>query len=218
MSRRQFAWMLTAGVPLVGSAGCASRAPRLSALPDFVALVERVTPSVVAVGDGSQTLGSGFAVADRLVVTAAHVAQALGAQAFVVTPAGRQPARVRATRPDDDIAILEVAKALPPLALASAPPKVGEWIIVVGNPFGGGTTATAGIVSAAPGTISGNPELARRIQINASVNPGNSGGPVINLAGEVIGATTSLVASGQGIAFATAASVVRSLREGIHNP
>ena len=202
--------MIAAGVPLLGSAACASRSTRLSGLPDFVALIERVTPSVVAVGDAGQTLGSGFAVTDRIVVTAAHVAQALGAQAAVITRGGRQPARVVATRPDDDIALLEVGKALPPLPLASALPKVGEWIVVVGNPFGGGTTATAGIVSAAPGAISANPELARRIQINASVNPGNSGGPVINLAGEVVGATTSLVAGGQGIAFATSAAVVRA--------
>lgn len=210
MTRRHFTWMLAAGVPLAGSAACASRAPRLSALPDFVALVERVTPSVVAVGDGSQTLGSGFAVTEKLVVTAAHVAQALGSQPSILTTAGRQPVRVVATRPDDDIALLEVSKTLPPLPLAGSPPKVGEWIVVVGNPFGGATTATAGIVSAAPGAITANPELARRIQINAAVNPGNSGGPVINLAGEVIGATTSLVAAGQGIAFATSAAVVRA--------
>jgi serine protease Do len=71
-------------------------------------------------------------------------------------------------------------------------------------------TATAGIVSASPGAIAATPELARRIQINASVNPGNSGGPVVNLAGEVVGATTSLVAGGQGIAFATSAAVLRA--------
>ena len=209
ISRRQFARLLAAGVPILGSAACAART-RLSSLPDFAALVERVAPSVVAVGDANQTLGSGFAVAPGLVVTAAHVAQALGAQPVVISSKGRQPARVVASHQDDDMALLEVGQALPPLPLAAAPPRVGEWIVVVGNPFGGGMTATAGIVSAAPGAIKATPELARRIQINAAVNPGNSGGPVVNLSGEVVGATTSLVAGGQGIAFATSAAVLRA--------
>ena len=201
---------MMAGIPILGAAACAARTARQTALPDFVALIERIGPSVVAVGEANQTLGSGFAVAADLVVTAAHVAKAIGAQAVVTSSTGRQPARVVATRQEDDLALLEVGTPLKPLTLAAALPKVGEWIVVVGNPFGGGTTATAGIVSAAPGAIAANPELARRIQINAAVNPGNSGGPVVNLAGEVVGATTTLVAAGQGIAFATSAAAVRS--------
>ena len=210
ISRRQFAGLLLVGVPILGSSACAARARRLSSLPDFVALIERVTPSVVAVGDAKQKLGSGFALAPDLVITAAHVAAAIGAQAVVTSAAGAQPARVLGMRQDDDIALLEVGKPLPPLAIAAASPKVGEWIAVVGNPFGAGVSATVGIVSAAPGAISATPELARRIQLNAAVNPGNSGGPVVNLTGEVVGATTSLVAGGQGIAFATSASVLRT--------
>ncbi len=211
LSRRDFARLLAAGVPVLGGAACgAARASRQNSLPDFVALIERIAPSVVAVGDATQTLGSGFAVAAGLVVTAAHVAQAISANPVVRSSAGRQPARVVATSQDDDIALLEIGQPLPALALAVALPRVGEWIVVVGNPFGSGMTATAGIVSAAPGAISATPELARRIQINAAVNPGNSGGPVVNLAGEVVGATTSLVAGGQGIAFATSAAALRS--------
>jgi S1-C subfamily serine protease len=97
-----------------------------------------------------------------------------------------------------------------PLRLAANPPQVGEWIVVLGNPFGAGTTATAGIISAAPGAITANAQLARQVQINASVNPGNSGGPVCNRAGDVVGATTTLVAAGQGIAFATSAATIRA--------
>lgn len=210
ISRRRFARMLAAGVPILGAAACGAQVPRQGSLPDFVGLIEKIGPSVVAIGDASQTLGSGFAVAPDLVVTAAHVAKAIAAQPMVTSPAGRQPARVIATRADDDLGLLEVSQRLPPLPIAATPPKVGEWIVVIGNPFGGGTTATAGIVSAAPGAIAGNPDLVRRIQINAAVNPGNSGGPVVNLAGEVVGATTSLVAGGQGIAFATSAAVLRT--------
>jgi serine protease Do len=209
MTRRQFSSLLALGVPALGAGGCATREPRVpGALPDFVALIERIAPAVVAIGDGTQTLGSGFAVRPTLVITAAHVAQAAGAGAVAVSRQGRQAARLVAMREEDDIAVLELREALPALALAASPSKVGEWIVVVGNPFGAGTTATAGIVSAAPGAIAATPELARRIQINAAVNPGNSGGPVCNLRGEVVGATTSLVAGGQGIAFATSASAL----------
>jgi S1-C subfamily serine protease len=178
-------------------------------MPDFVAVVRQVGPSVVAIGDGRQTLGSGFAVTPTLVVTAAHVAKSAGADPVVVSAAGRQPGRIVGTRADDDVALLEVRERLPPLTLAGEPPQVGEWIVVLGNPFGAGTTVTTGIVSAAPGAIVATPELARRLQISAAVNPGNSGGPVCNLRGEVVGSTTSLVAGGQGIAFATPAAALR---------
>jgi S1-C subfamily serine protease len=208
ITRRQFASWLAHGLPVFGAAACAASGPRRSPLPDFVSLVEHVAPSVVAIGDGKQTLASGFGVRPTVVITAAHVAQAAGSGVTVISSRGRQPARVIAMREDDDIALLEVMEALPPLTLAATPPKVGEWIVVIGNPFGAGTTATAGIVSAAPGAISATPDLARRIQINAAVNPGNSGGPVCNLRGEVIGATTSLVAAGQGLAFATSATTL----------
>ena len=214
-SRRQFAGLFVAGVPLLGAltskSAFAAQGRRPTALPDFVDLIERVSPSVVAVGDGKQTVGSGFAVAPDLVITAAHVAAAIGAAATVIASTGRQPARIVATLEEDDMALLAIEKPLAPLRLADGPPKVGEWIVVIGNPFGAGTTATVGIVSAAPGTITATPELARRVQINAAVNPGNSGGPVVNLSGDVVGATTSLVAGGQGIAFATSAATLRSL-------
>jgi S1-C subfamily serine protease len=210
ISRRQFARVIIAGVPFLALPVRATQTRRLSALPDFVELIERVAPSIVAVGDGKQTVGSGFAVAPDLVVTAAHVATAIGADAVVTSSAGRQPARIVGTQQDDDIALLEIGKPLPVLPLAAQPSKVGEWIVVIGNPFGAGMVATVGIVSAAPGAITATAELSRRLQINASVNPGNSGGPVVNLAGEVVGATTSLVAGGQGIAFATSAAALRS--------
>lgn len=211
-SRRRFARLLVVGVPGLASAACAARA-RAGLQPDFVRVIERVAPSVVGVGDGKQTLGSGFAVAPDLVVTAAHLAENVGVRATITSLTGRQSVQVVALRKDDDLALLEVKQPLPALTLAATLPRVGEWILVLGNPFGAGMVATAGIVSAAPGAIAANPELARRIQINAAVNPGNSGGPVVNLAGEVVGATTTLVAGGQGIAFATSAAAVRSLLE-----
>jgi serine protease Do len=211
IGRRSFTRMLALGLPLFGSAACASRATREpGAVPDFVAVIGRVAPSVVAIGDSTQAVGSGFAVGPDLVITAAHVVKAAGAAPVVTSSRGRQTARIIGMHAESDVAVLSVSQALPPLSLAEMIPQVGEWIVVVGNPFGAGTTATVGIVSAAPGAIAATPALARQIQIDASVNPGNSGGPVCNLRGVVVGATTSLVANGQGIAFATSASVLRT--------
>jgi serine protease Do len=176
-----------------------------------VSLVAKISPSVVGIGSNTQMLGSGFVVRPNVVTTAAHVVQAAGTTVVVTASSGKLVAKVIATRDEDDLALLEINQPLTPLAIATGPPRVGEWIVVIGNPFGAGTTATAGIVSALPGAITATPQLARQIQINASVNPGNSGGPVCNLAGEVVGATTTLVSAGQGIAFATSAAQISAL-------
>jgi serine protease Do len=158
-------------------------------------------------------VGSGFLSRGGLVVTAAHVVQGAGAAVAVRSSAGRQPARVIATDQARDLALLEVQGQQAPavlLPLATSPPKVGEWIIVLGNPFGAGLVATAGIVSGAPGAIA-TAAFSEKLQINAAVNPGNSGGPVCNLRGEVVAVASSLVPGGQGIAFATPAAAVDRL-------
>jgi S1-C subfamily serine protease len=201
LDRRTFMRLWLLGAPLAG--------PTFG--PDFVALVQRVSPSVVAIGNGSQSIGSGFVVGPSRVITAAHVVKEAGASPTVTAAGSREAARIVRVWSEPDLAVLVLGRALPPLPLAPAPPQVGEWIVVVGNPFGSGLTATVGIVSAAPGAIAATPALARQIQIDASVNPGNSGVPVCNLRGEVVGATTSLVASAPGIAFATPAAAIRVL-------
>lgn len=207
LTRRQFTQLLGIGLPVIGATACAARS---AGGPNFVGVIARVAPSIVAVGNATQSLGSGFAVRPNLVVTAAHVATAAGTGLAVLFPSGRLGARLLGMREEDDLAVLEVQQPLTPLRLATQPPRVGEWIVVVGNPFGAGTTATAGIISAAPGAIPASPQLTRQIQINAAVNPGNSGGPVCTLNGDVVGATTTLVAAGQGIAFATSAARINA--------
>jgi serine protease Do len=113
----------------------------------------------------------------------------------------------------NDLAVLELPAdaPMPDLVLVSVAPAVGEWLVVLGRPFGTTTVATVGVVSALPGAISATPELLTRMQINAAVNPGNSGGPVVNLAGEVIGMASSLLPAGQGIAFAIPAAAIAEL-------
>jgi serine protease Do len=93
---------------------------------------------------------------------------------------------------------------------------VGDWVLAVGNPFGLGHTVTQGIISA-KGRVIGAGPYDNFLQTDASINPGNSGGPLLNLSGEVIGINTAILASGQGIGFATpsiiAKFVIPQLRE-----
>ena len=210
MQRRDFTSALLLGFPALLAGACARpRGRALETVPDFAALVERMSPGVVAIGDGKQTLGSGFGIGPGLALTAAHVAKAAGAAPVVISGAGKHVGRVLATDDANDLALVSAMPAAPVLPLSSANPRVGEWVLVLGNPFGAGLTATAGIVSAAPGAIRA-PGLEGRLQINAAVNPGNSGGPVCNVRGEVIGLATTFVPNGQGIAFVTPAPVIRT--------
>ena len=191
--------------------------PRLSRdqspAPDFVALVKRVQPAVVAIAGPADTIGSGYIDATGVVVTAAHVAHA-AQTLFVRMASGRIPVKMLAADDRDDLAILAAPSPIRgggTLSTSVTPPEVGEWIVVLGNPFGAGISATVGIVSALPGSITATEALAARLQINAAVNPGNSGGPVCNVRGEVIGVASSLTPGGQGLAFATPAAAIRRL-------
>lgn len=213
LERRQFTRAVLLAMPaltwsqLRDSAGGQAAGP-----PDFAALIERLSPAVVAIAGAKATVGSGFVTQGGVVVTAAHVVQGAGPTVTVVTGGRRQAARVIATDQARDLAVLEIPGPPPAttLPLAVTPPRVGEWIVVLGNPFGAGLVATAGIVSAAAGAIT-TAAFIEKIQINAAVNPGNSGGPVCNLRGEVVGVASSLVPGGQGLAFATPAADIERL-------
>jgi serine protease Do len=93
---------------------------------------------------------------------------------------------------------------------------VGDWVLAVGNPFGLSHTVTQGIISA-KGRVIGAGPYDNFLQTDASINPGNSGGPLINLKGEVVGINTAILATGQGIGFATPSNmakvVIPQLRE-----
>lgn len=204
------------------SAGARAR-PRPSTNPDFRSVIARAAPAIVAVGTADRTLGSGFVLAasgatvpKARIATAAHVVAAAGGATLTATIDGvRQDAAVVALDRDADVALLEVASAggvqgLPLLA-AEERHEVGEWIVVLGNPFGTGITATIGIISALPGAIASNDTLKNRIQVNAAVNPGNSGGPVLNLRGEVIGIANATIPGGFGLGFAIPAEALRAL-------
>ncbi|MBC7957407.1 MAG: serine protease [Cytophagales bacterium] len=187
----------------LGLSACGHAPPALHA--DFVPIIRRGSPAVVGVGDAGSVLGSGFRLENtRLVATAAHVLQSLQGTPVVHWESRRWPARLIGMDEAADIALLEIDADAPmpglPLATATAVP--GEWVLVLGCPFGTRTTATTGIVSALPGAVLEPAALARRLQLNAAVNPGNSGGPVLNLDGQVIAIANATIPGGYGLGFA----------------
>jgi serine protease Do len=150
-------------------------------------------------------LGSGFILsADGYVMTNHHVVE--GADEIIVTLPDRREFRGKLIGSDQrtDVALVKIdATNLPTVRIGdSAKLKVGEWVIAIGSPFGFDSTVTAGIVSAKARETG---ELLPFIQTDVAVNPGNSGGPLINMRGEVVGINSQIfTTSGSyaGISFA----------------
>jgi serine protease Do len=182
----------------------------------------------------SEASGSGVIIsADGYIVTNNHVVE--GAQELEVTLHNKNKfrAKVIGTDPSTDIAVIKVeAKDLPAVTLGNSDAvKVGEWVVAVGNPFNLESTVTAGIVSAkgrglgiigqssrnrvTPASASaGDSPLESFIQTDAVVNPGNSGGALVNLKGELIGINTAIASptgSFAGYAFAVPSSIVKKV-------
>src|SRR5207344_2937098 len=158
--------------------------------------------------------GSGFFIsADGYAVTNNHVVDGAD-KVEVTTDDGKvYTAKVIGTDPRTDIALIKVAGRddFPFAKLSDSKPRIGDWVLAVGNPFGLGGTVTAGIVSASGRDI-GNGPYDDFIQIDAPVNKGNSGGPAFDTNGEVMGVTTAIYSpSGVGIAFSIPASTVKSV-------
>jgi serine protease Do len=204
---------LLVGLAGLALTGCAAGRP---ATPDFSALVARHADAVLSIARDGVALGSAFAIeGTRTVVTAAHVLRSGSGPLELRTAQGPRAATPILVDEEADLALLqaELPAGQPRLVLAAPTeePAVGAWILVLGNPFGAGVTATFGIVSARPGAIAARADLARRLQINASVNPGNSGGPVLDLAGRVIGVASAKLPAGAGLAFAVPVADLRAL-------
>jgi len=162
--------------------------------------------------------GSGFFISqDGYVVTNNHVV-ANAAEVQLVTDSGKTlSAKVIGTDPRTDVALLKVNESgsYPFVQLASGKPRIGDWVLAVGNPFGLGGTVTAGIVSAQGRDIGSGP-YDDFLQIDAAVNRGNSGGPTFNQKGEVVGVNTAIYSpsgGNVGIAFAIPAATVQSVVE-----
>jgi serine protease Do len=160
--------------------------------------------------------GSGFFIsADGYAVTNNHVVDGAD-KVEVTTDAGTTYiAKVIGTDARTDVALIKVegGSNFPFAKLSDGKPRIGDWVLAVGNPFGLGGTVTAGIVSASGRDI-GNGPYDDFIQIDAPVNKGNSGGPAFNTEGEVMGVNTAIYSpsgGSVGIAFAIPASTVKSV-------
>jgi serine protease Do len=159
--------------------------------------------------------GSGFFISpDGYAVTNFHVIDKSD-NVEVTTDDGRNfPAKVIGADERSDIALLKVdAGNLSFVEFAETLPRIGDWVIAVGNPFGLGGTVTAGIVSARGRDIGSGP-YDDYIQIDAAVNRGNSGGPTFDIDGNVIGVNSAIVSpsgGSVGIGFAVPADIVKSV-------
>ena len=173
-------------------------------------------------GPLAQAQGSGFFVSsDGFIVTNNHVVDGAVEVEVVMDDDSTVPAKVIGVDPKTDLALIKVeGTGHPYLHLAAAKPRIGEWVVAMGNPFGLGGTVTAGIVSAEGRDIGSGP-YDDFIQIDAPVNKGNSGGPTFNLKGEVIGVNTAIFSpsgGSVGIAFdipsTTVSTVIPQLQSG----
>ncbi len=157
--------------------------------------------------------GSGFFIsADGFVVTNNHVIDKATTVEVIMDDGKVYTAKVIGRDQRTDLALLKVdgRTDFPWVKFATAQPRIGDWVVAVGNPFGLGGTVTAGIVSARGRDIGAGP-YDDFLQIDAAVNRGNSGGPTFNLKGEVVGVNTAIFSpsgGNVGIAFAIPAATV----------
>ena len=159
--------------------------------------------------------GSGFFIsADGFLVTNNHVVEDAEDISVTLESGDKYPATLVGSDPRTDVALLKVKapQQFPHVKFSDKDPRVGDWVLAVGNPFGLGGTVTAGIISAHNRDIGSGPY--DYLQIDAAVNRGNSGGPSFNLDGEVIGMNTAIFSpsgGNVGIAFAVPAALLKEV-------
>ncbi len=180
-------------------------------------VAEQASPSVVAIqtstGKKSAGSGSGFALTpDGLILTNSHVIHGAKRIRVETTQGTSDIAEIVGEDPHTDTALIRARVDVPPLELGSSRLlRVGQLAIAIGNPFGFECSVTAGVVSALGRSLRSSTGrlIDNVIQTDTALNPGNSGGPLCDSAGRVIGMNTAIIASAQGICFATAIDTVR---------
>jgi len=187
-------------------------------------VADRVGPSVLRIDAHPAGSGSGFVVTpDGFAVTNSHVVRGAARLTATLFDGSESAATLVGNDPDTDLAVVRVAAsglAAAEVGLSGAL-RVGHIVVAIGNPYGFHCTVTAGVVSALGRSLrtqSGH-LVDDVIQTDAALNPGNSGGPLVNARGQVVGVNTAAILGAQGLAFAigidTAIQVISTLiREG----
>lgn len=176
----------------------------------YFGIPDEALQPVIAAGSGVIVDGT-----RGLVVTNFHVIRDATAVEVGLRDRRHLPAELVAVAPEFDLAVLRIrGERLPALPLGdSSRLAVGDYVVAIGNPFGLGQTVTAGIVSATDRGL-GEDDPRRFVQTDAPINTGNSGGPLINLRGEVVGINSALISPSEGnvgIGFAIPSNAVRDV-------
>ncbi|MFZ4122219.1 MAG: Do family serine endopeptidase [Caulobacterales bacterium] len=203
--------------PAVVNIATTQRIDGLSGAPRFPrgSPLERFNDELEGDGPEVNSLGSGFLIsADGLVITNNHVIEGADTIEVILQDGLRLPAQLVGRDPATDLAVLRVAagRALPFVRWGNSDAaRVGDLVIAIGNPFGFGGTVTLGIISARNRNIDQG-RYDDFIQTDAAINRGNSGGPLFNMAGEVIGVNTAIVSptgGSVGVGFATPSALAQ---------
>jgi serine protease Do len=196
--------------------------PEDNPLYDFFKQFRKGMPQAPSRPTPSLAQGSGFFITpDGFVVTNNHVVEDAEDITVTLDNGEKYPAKLVGSDPRTDVALVKVTKegkTFPFVEFSTKTPRVGDWVLAVGNPFGLGGTVTAGIISAHNRDIGSGPY--DYLQIDAAVNRGNSGGPSFDLDGQVIGMNTAIFSpsgGNVGIAFAVPAALVKEVVTELQN-
>jgi S1-C subfamily serine protease len=206
-----------------GAPGTQSEQPLDAYSRAVMSVYERASPAVVAIlarhgEDGARGgVGSGFVFTpDGLILTNSHVVHGARELSVQTSQGAALTAQLIGDDRHTDLALLKVdprsALATVPLGTAGAL-RVGQLVVAIGNPMGFESTITAGVVSALGRSLRATTGrlIDDVIQTDAALNPGNSGGPLLDTQGRVVGVNTAIIAGAQGICFATSIDSARSV-------